>query len=280
MNRAFSLVVLLLALGGCAANLPPLRSAVYDGSVEPIPAAAPVTIGDSLPTETSFSIENSMRVFPRGPDRPAATFDMAIAGEQRIVPRPGGYDLLATITESSLTGDRRMNAESERNMASIADRMRGLDVRMQLDQHRRVVPDSLLIDGVPMAADASGIDDPLPNAMLELFDSLATQTARQPGLELATGDALVSISFPLPDGSEVSVMEVVDGRVTHAGRDAVLFQIDVEVPPDFPLAAAGYSVVDVDTGVVLASQHSLANVVNGIGTETLTTTSHAISDVE
>ena len=90
--------------------------------------------------------------------------------------------------------------------------------------------------------------------------------------------ALVSVSFLLPDSSEVSVIEVVDGRVTHAGRDAVLFQIDVEVPPDFPLAAAGYSVVDIETGVVLASRHSLAHVVNAIGTETLTTTSHAIAN--
>lgn len=278
MNRAFSLVVLLLVLGGCAANLPPLRSAVHDGSVEPIPASAPVTIGDSLPTETSFSIENSMRVFPRGPDRPAATFDMAFAGEQRIVPRPGGYDLLATITGSRIISDRRMNAESERNMANIADCLRDLEVRLQLDQHRRLVPDSLQIDGIPVAADASGSEDPLPDAMLALFDSLATQTARQPGLELATGDTLVSVSFLLPDSSEVSVIEVVDGRVTHAGRDAVLFQIDVEVPPDFPLAAAGYSVVDIETGVVLASRHSLAHVVNAIGTETLTTTSHAIAN--
>ncbi len=277
--RAFrrgSLVLLLLA--GCAANLPPTRPPVYGGPIEPIPAAAAVVIGDGTPVRATFATTNSIRVFERGGTRPVVTIELALAGDRRIVERPGGYGLQATITDAGLASDPRMDAASERNMANQAAALRGVELHMQLDRDRRPLAETLRLTQSPSAADGRGGIGELPDTVRELLGRLMEQRPLAAGQRLATGDRPVSVTQALPDGRSFTVHEVVEGRVIHDGRPAVLLRTDADLPPGMPLAVSGYSVVDQATGTPLLWQASLAKIERGVGSESLVTTRYTIED--
>lgn len=274
--RAFFVGSLLLVLTACAVNLPPARPTAFSGTIEPIPAAAPVVIGDSAAASTSFEIINSTRVFERGSTRPAATIDVALAGDRRIVERPWGYEVRATITDASVTSDRRMDATSERNMANIADGLRNLELRMRLDRDRQPLPHSLHVAGQPLAADGSGGMGDLPEQARDLLGRLMEQAYLMPGRRLATGDHATGFTQPLPTGRSFSVREVVEGKVIHEGREAVLLRTEADLPAGVSLATAGYSVVDLATGLPLLWQANMVTVQQGIGSESLVTARYTI----